>query len=96
MLQKRGFSVFFQQARFRQQLERERRAPDQRLDSIYFQYNRECASSGTYSNSREVSLTVELPPGAYMLVPSSFYAGEENDFIVRVYSEKPVTCSELE
>ena len=47
------------------------------------------------SNLREVSGRFKLPPGNYLIVPSSFKADEEGDFILRVFTEQAVNSAEL-
>jgi len=40
---------------------------------------------------REITGRHKLEPGAYCIVPSTFEPGEEGDFLLRVYTEKPVS-----
>ena len=48
-----------------------------------------------FSNLREVSGRFKLPPGNYLIVPSSFKPNEEGDFILRVFTEQAVNSAEL-
>lgn len=68
----------------------------ERLDKRYFSYNREVVGSGIYKNIREVTVTVQLPPGNYVLVPSTFREGGESEFLIRIFTEKPITVKELD
>ncbi|XP_069668699.1 calpain-B-like isoform X3 [Periplaneta americana] len=40
-----------------------------------------------YIDLREVSCRFRLKPGIYCIVPSTFYAGEEGEFLIRVFTE---------
>jgi len=66
-----------------------------RLDTDFFRYNASCARSKSFINLREVSGRFKLPPGAYAIIPSTFAPGEEGDFILRVFTEKPNNASEM-
>jgi len=66
------------------------------LSKRFFKYNDPVSTSGTYSNVREVTITAQLEPGAYTIVPSSFSPGESGDFLIRIYTEKPISIAELQ
>ena len=46
--------------------------------------------SGIYSPYREVVRRFELPPGYYVIIPSTFRPDEEAEFMLRMYTEKEV------
>ena len=41
-----------------------------------------------YINLREVSKRMMLPPGRYVVIPTTFSRGEEGEFLVRLFLEK--------
>uniref|UniRef100_A0A669D777 Calpain 9 n=1 Tax=Oreochromis niloticus TaxID=8128 RepID=A0A669D777_ORENI len=53
----------------------------------FFRYNASKARSRTYINMREVAERFTLPPGHYLLVPTTFQPHHEADFLIRVFSE---------
>lgn len=61
----------------------------QLLNTEFFKYNCSVARSPTYINLREVTARFILPPGTYVIIPSTFDKGEEGDFILRVWTEAP-------
>ena len=61
------------------------------LDINFFRRNATVAKSDKFINMREVTGRHKLPPGDYCIVPSTFEPGEEGDFLLRVYTEKPIT-----
>uniref|UniRef100_A0A4W5QAJ3 Peptidase C2 calpain domain-containing protein n=1 Tax=Hucho hucho TaxID=62062 RepID=A0A4W5QAJ3_9TELE len=58
------------------------------LDKNYFLTHAQKARSETFINLREVSTRFKLPPGEYLIVPSTFEADLNADFCLRVFSEK--------
>lgn len=58
------------------------------LDKNYFLSHAQKARSETFINLREVSTRFKLPPGEYLIVPSTFEPHKNGDFCVRVFSEK--------
>uniref|UniRef100_A0A667Z4D4 Calpain 9 n=1 Tax=Myripristis murdjan TaxID=586833 RepID=A0A667Z4D4_9TELE len=54
----------------------------------FFRYHPSKARSRTYINMREVSERFTLPPGEYLLVPTTFQPHHEADFLIRIFSEK--------
>merc|ERR1712147_340298 len=61
-----------------------------RCTTDFFRYNASCARSNSFINLREVSGRFKLPPGNYLIVPSSFKPDEEGEFILRVFTEKAI------
>ena len=59
-----------------------------RLDKDFFLYHASTARSRTFINSRSLTDRFSLKPGVYCIVPSTFDANEEGDFLLRLFSEK--------
>jgi len=66
-----------------------------RCTTEFFRYNASVARSKAFINLREVSGRYKLPPGSYIIVPSTFNPGEEGEFILRVFTEKPNNASQV-
>ena len=60
------------------------------LDKNFFSRNKPVAKS-QFIDMREVTGRHKLEPGSYCIVPSTFESGEEGDFLLRVYTEKPIS-----
>ncbi|XP_056442654.1 calpain-2 catalytic subunit-like [Gadus chalcogrammus] len=58
------------------------------LDKNFFLTHAQKARSETFINLREVSTRFKLPPGEYLVVPSTYEAHLNGDFCIRVFSEK--------
>lgn len=65
------------------------------LEKDFFRYNPSKARSKTYINVREVSERFTLPPGKYLLVPTTFQPHHEADFLIRIFSEKKAGALEM-
>uniref|UniRef100_A0A674P8Q9 Calpain 9 n=1 Tax=Takifugu rubripes TaxID=31033 RepID=A0A674P8Q9_TAKRU len=61
---------------------------EEQASKDFFRYHASKARSRTYINTREVSERFTLPPGEYLLVPTTFQPHHEADFLVRMFSEK--------
>ncbi|KAK9885849.1 hypothetical protein WA026_013727 [Henosepilachna vigintioctopunctata] len=73
-----GFAIYY--------LPNPEHAP-QPLDMNFFKYNASVARSPSFINLREVSCRFKLPPGTYCIVPSTYDANEQGEFLLRVFSE---------
>ncbi|XP_004605470.1 calpain-2 catalytic subunit [Sorex araneus] len=58
------------------------------LSKKFFLTNRARERSDTFINLREVLNRFKLPPGEYIVVPSTFEPNKDGDFCIRVFSEK--------
>ncbi|XP_068178339.1 calpain-2 catalytic subunit-like [Antennarius striatus] len=58
------------------------------LDKNFFLSHAQTARSETFINLREVCSRFKLPPGEYLIVPSTFEPHLNGDFCIRVFSEK--------
>uniref|UniRef100_A0A665T3L7 Calpain 2, (m/II) large subunit b n=1 Tax=Echeneis naucrates TaxID=173247 RepID=A0A665T3L7_ECHNA len=68
--------------------EEQRRTNKVHLDKNFFLTHAQTARSETFINLREVSSRFKLPPGEYLVVPSTFEPHLNGDFCIRVFSEK--------
>nr|XP_039267661.1 calpain-A-like [Styela clava] len=69
--------------------------PDRRLPTKHFLYNRDVVNSGNHIDKREVSITTELEPGHYVVIPSTFYPDKVSTFLLRIFTEKRIDLEEL-
>uniref|UniRef100_F7FGW6 Calpain 9 n=1 Tax=Ornithorhynchus anatinus TaxID=9258 RepID=F7FGW6_ORNAN len=69
---------------------------DGHLGRDFFRCHASQARSKTYVNLREVSGRFKLPPGEYVLVPSTFEPHQEADFCLRIFSEKAAVTQDLD
>ncbi|XP_033115792.1 calpain-B-like isoform X2 [Anneissia japonica] len=70
---------------------------DKKLSTLpkeYFLYNASKARSNTFINTREICGRFTLPKGEYCIIPSTFNANEEGDFVLRIYSLKKSQAKE--
>uniref|UniRef100_A0A5F9DW49 Calpain 9 n=1 Tax=Oryctolagus cuniculus TaxID=9986 RepID=A0A5F9DW49_RABIT len=66
------------------------------LDKDFFKYHASQARSKTFINLREVSGRFRLPPGDYILIPSTFEPHQEADFCLRIFSEKKAITRDVD
>lgn len=59
-----------------------------RLNKDFFLYHKSYARSHNFVNSREVTGRFSLPPGEYVVMPSTFKPEQEGDYVFRMFSEK--------
>jgi hypothetical protein len=46
-------------------------------------------TSGAYINKREVTYQCRVPPGNYIIIPSTYEANKESKFLMRIFTETP-------
>ncbi|EMP24559.1 Calpain-8 [Chelonia mydas] len=68
---------------------------DVHLSRDFFTTHRPVARSDTYVNLREVSSRLKLPPGEYLIVPSTFEPFKDGEFCLRIFSEKQAKTQEI-
>uniref|UniRef100_A0A8C8S1G6 Calpain-9 n=1 Tax=Pelusios castaneus TaxID=367368 RepID=A0A8C8S1G6_9SAUR len=69
---------------------------DGHMNKDFFRYHPSKAKSKTYINLREVSDRFKLPPGNYVVVPTTFEPHQEADFCLRIFSEKKVLTQDVD
>uniref|UniRef100_A0A3Q3MU35 Calpain 2, (m/II) large subunit, like n=1 Tax=Mastacembelus armatus TaxID=205130 RepID=A0A3Q3MU35_9TELE len=66
------------------------------LNKNFFVRHASAARSETFINLREVCNRFCLPPGEYLVVPSTFEPHKDADFFVRVFAEKQADFQEMD
>ncbi|KAI6205383.1 Calpain clp-1 [Aphelenchoides besseyi] len=66
-----------------------------RLSTDFFANNKSCGRSPAFINLREVTGRFRVPPGEYVIVPSTYEPNEEGDFMLRIYTSGVVESEEL-
>ncbi|KAF7644626.1 hypothetical protein LDENG_00218700 [Lucifuga dentata] len=66
------------------------------LNQQFFLTHTSAARSETFINLREISNRICLPPGEYLILPSTFEPHMNGDFCVRVFSMKQADFQELD
>ncbi|XP_044276687.1 calpain-9 [Varanus komodoensis] len=69
---------------------------EEQLTKDFFRYHSSKARSKTYINLREVSDRFSLPPGNYIVIPTTFEPHQEADFCLRIFSEKKAVTKEVD
>ena len=64
---------------------------DQTSEHMGEKYTLSTGRSKAFLNTREVTERFHLPPGNYMIVPSTFEPGYEGQFLLRTFTEKQNT-----
>uniref|UniRef100_A0A0M3JIV4 Calpain_III domain-containing protein n=1 Tax=Anisakis simplex TaxID=6269 RepID=A0A0M3JIV4_ANISI len=62
----------------------------ERMGRRFFETEHVFASTKAFINRREATLRFRGPPGGYLIVPSTFDAGEEAEFLLRVFANGPI------
>jgi len=60
----------------------------QQLDARTASTRQHVGKTDQYVNLREVSKRFSLPPGRYVVIPTTFHSGERGEFLLRLFSEK--------
>ena len=58
------------------------------VDAHFAGRNHPVGKTDQYVNLREVSARLVLPPGKYVVIPTTFNRGERGQFLVRLFTEK--------
>ncbi|XP_041960988.1 calpain-2 catalytic subunit-like isoform X1 [Alosa sapidissima] len=66
------------------------------LEKTFFLRHAQKARSETFIDLREVVTRFCMPPGEYLIIPSTYKPSKDGDFFVRVFSEKHADLQELD
>lgn len=67
----------------------------QKFDLNFFTRNASVARSNNYLNMRGNTCRCKLPPGKYLIVPTTFEPHQEGEFLIRVISESSCELKKL-
>ena len=63
---------------------------------LYSNQLEKVGASGPYINSREVTKRFRVDPGNYLIIPSTYDADRECEFMLRIFTEENIEASSLE
>ncbi|WKX99328.1 hypothetical protein Q1695_014311 [Nippostrongylus brasiliensis] len=66
-----------------------------RLTADFFRSNRSVMRSVAFINLREITGRFRVPPGNYVVIPSTFEPNEEAEFMLRIYTNGYIESREL-
>lgn len=66
-----------------------------RLGMDFFANTKSCARSPAFINLREVTGRYRMPPGEYVIVPSTYEPDQEGDFMLRIYTNGFIESSQI-
>jgi calpain len=66
-----------------------------KLDTEFFANTKSCGRSPAFINLREVTGRFRVPPGEYVIVPSTYEPNEEADFMLRIFTNGIIESNEL-
>uniref|UniRef100_A0A7E4VCX7 Calpain catalytic domain-containing protein n=1 Tax=Panagrellus redivivus TaxID=6233 RepID=A0A7E4VCX7_PANRE len=66
-----------------------------KLSTNYFSNNKSCGRSPAFINLREVTGRFRVPPGEYVIVPSTYEPNQEADFMLRIFTNGFIESDEL-
>uniref|UniRef100_A0A0N5AGU3 Calpain catalytic domain-containing protein n=1 Tax=Syphacia muris TaxID=451379 RepID=A0A0N5AGU3_9BILA len=66
-----------------------------KLERYFFQQNKSCARSAAFINLREITARFRVPPGNYVIIPSTFEPNEEAEFLLRIFTNGLIESEEL-
>lgn len=65
----------------------EKQLEEKPLKKDFFLYNASFARCPVFMNIREISCRFRFEPGNYLIVPSTYEAGKEGEFLIRIFSQ---------
>uniref|UniRef100_A0A9J2PHU4 Calpain catalytic domain-containing protein n=1 Tax=Ascaris lumbricoides TaxID=6252 RepID=A0A9J2PHU4_ASCLU len=66
-----------------------------RMGQRFFEAERAFANTHTFIDRREVTLRFRGPPGGYLIIPSTFDAHEEADFLLRIFANGAIQARNM-